>query len=62
MTQNQAYGMLVFFGIIVVMAVRSKDVTAWQALVFSLFGFSLALTGPGYLVIWILHFVFSSVK
>jgi hypothetical protein len=62
MTQDQAYGMLVLFGIVAVMYVRSREVSGWQATVFTFFGFSLACTGPGYLVVWILHFIFGAFK
>lgn len=58
MTQSQAYGLLVILGIVVVMYVRAQYVNGWQAFVFTLFGFTLALTAPGYVVIWLLHWVF----
>lgn len=62
MTSDQAYGMLLLLGIVAVMAVRSREVSGWQATVFSLFGFTLALTAPGYAIIWVLHVIFSAFK
>ena len=59
MTTTSAMPLVVVFGIISVLLVRSRDVKTWEATVIGLFGFYIALTPIGWTVIGLVNWVLS---
>ncbi|MFI1966935.1 hypothetical protein ACH429_22955 [Streptomyces pathocidini] len=59
MSTGVAMPLVVVFGIITVLLVRSRDVKAWEAVLIGLFGFYTALTPIGWAVIGIVNWFLS---
>ncbi|MGP3922293.1 hypothetical protein [Streptomyces sp. 8N616] len=59
MSASAAMPLVVVFGIITVLLVRSRDVKAWEAVLIGLFGFYTALTPIGWAVVGVVNWVLS---
>ena len=54
---NTAMPLVVIFGVITVLLVRSRDVRAWEASLIGLFGFYLAMTPVGWAIVAVVNWL-----
>lgn len=59
MSEKAAFPMLVLFGIVTVMLVRSRDIKKWEAACVGLFGFYLGQTAAVYMIDEFVKWVFA---